>query len=193
MQVGAENNNFILTGVPVFTDAQTGTVFNAPIENVSRTETSVSVPNGQTVVLGGIITDSESVNERKVPYLGDIPYLGQLFRTDTTVKVRNELLVFLTPRIIYTDADFELIKQVEADRMHYLEHEAEAIHGPLFGVPPEPGTGGYLPGGPAGPRGFGPAEVGPFAPGHPPAGAFDDAAYPPPAPGGPADPFAAPR
>ena len=193
MQVGAENNNFILTGVPVFTDAQTGTVFNAPIENVSRTETSVSVPNGQTVVLGGIITDSESVNERKVPYLGDIPYLGQLFRTDTTVKVRNELLVFLTPRIIYTDADFELIKQVEADRMHYLEHEAEAIHGPLFGVPPEPGTGGYLPGGPAGPRGFGPAEVGPFAPGHPPAGAFDDAAYPPPARGGPVDPFAGPR
>ena len=183
MQVGAQNNNFILTGVPVFTDAQTGTTFNSPIENVSRTETSVSVPNGQTVVLGGIITDSEAVNERKVPYLGDIPYVGQLFRTDTTVKTRSELLVFLTPRIIYTDADFELVKQVEADRIHYLEHEAEAIHGPLFGVPPEPGVGGYAPGG------IGPAGVPPGAFGGP--AGFENPGFRPPAPA--ADPFAAPR
>ncbi|WP_315854598.1 secretin N-terminal domain-containing protein, partial [Alienimonas chondri] len=146
MQVGAERSNFDFAGVPIFTDVATGNVVTSPIKNVTITDTFVSVPNGQTVVIGGIITSSEAVEERKVPYVGDIPFLGQLFRTDSTVKTRSELLIFLTPRIIYTDADFELHKQVESDRMHYLEHEAEAMHGPLFGVPPEPGHGGYTPG-----------------------------------------------
>ena len=168
MQVGAQNNNFDLAGVPIFVDPTTGATINSPIENVAATNTFVSVPNGQTVVIGGIITKSEAVNERKVPYVGDIPYLGQLFRTDSTVTTRTELLIFLTPRIIYNDSDFELVKQVESDRMHYLEHEAEALHGPLFGVPPSPGTGGYFP------ETFGPAEFPPgaFAPGAFPPGAF---------------------
>ncbi|QDT17572.1 secretin N-terminal domain-containing protein [Alienimonas californiensis] len=146
MQIGVERSNFDLAGVPIFTDVATGAVITSPIKNVTITDTFASVPNGQTVVIGGIIVDSEAVDERKVPYLGDIPFLGQLFRTDSTVTSRSELLVFLTPRIIYTDADFELHKQVETDRLHFLEHEAEAIHGPLFGVAPSPGQGGYHPG-----------------------------------------------
>ncbi|MFH5806102.1 hypothetical protein ACG2DA_18770, partial [Alienimonas sp. DA493] len=146
MQIGVERSNFDLAGVPIFTDVATGAVITSPIKNVTITDTFASVPNGQTVVIGGIIVDSEAVEERKVPYVGDIPFLGQLFRTDSTVKTRSELLVFLTPRIIYTDADFELHKQVETDRLHFLEHEAEAVHGPLFGVPPSPGQDGYHPG-----------------------------------------------
>jgi hypothetical protein len=62
---------------------------------------------------------------------------------------RTELLIFLTPRIVHGDADMELIKQVEADRMHYFEEEAESIHGPLFGVPPAmlpPPAGTAVPG-----------------------------------------------
>ena len=188
MQVGAQNNNFILTGVPVFTDPTTGATFNSPIENVAATNTFVSVPNGQTVVIGGIITSSEAVDERKVPYLGDVPYLGQLFRTDSTVKQRTELLIFLTPRIIYNDSDFELVKQVEADRMHYLEHEAEAVHGPLFGVPPSPGTDGYFP------ETFGPGAFGPPADGFggpfPGAGPGTDGFCPPNAPSPLAQPIA---
>ncbi|MEM9703186.1 MAG: hypothetical protein AAF907_12155, partial [Planctomycetota bacterium] len=157
MQVGAERSDFDLgSGVPIFTDSTTGNTVFAPIKNITITDTFVSVPNGQTVVIGGIITSSEAVEERKVPYFGDIPYVGQLFRTDSAVTTRSELLIFLTPRIIYTDADFELVKQVEADRLHYIEHEAEAMHGPLFGVPPSPGQGGYAPGlfgpGPCGPE-----------------------------------------
>ena len=206
MQVAAENSNFILSGTPLFTDPGTGSTVNSPVQNISSTNTVVSVPNGQTVVIGGIITESETVTERGVPYVKDIPYLGQLFRTDTTVKGRNELLVFLTPRIIYTDADFELIKQVESDRMHYLEHEAEAIHGPLFGVPPEPGAGGYEPAMFGAPDGLGPSAgfappapvpgggpvpggvpTGPFLP-----GPFPGDGTPVPAAPAPADPFGAP-
>ena len=61
--------------------------------------------------------------------------LGQGFRFDATETVRSELLIFLTPRIVKTQADAELIKQIEAERMHYIESEAEEIHGPLFSVP----------------------------------------------------------
>ena len=184
MNVGAERSSFLLDGVPIFTDSSTGAVVTSPIKNVTATNTFVSVPNGQTIVLGGIITSTEAVDERKVPYLGDIPFVGQLFRTDSTVTTRSELLIFLTPRIIYTDADFELIKQVESDRLHYLEHEAEAIHGPLFGVPPEPGADGYEPGffgapgaAPGPPRGafadpYGPPAGGAYCPPAAPAGEF---------------------
>ena len=136
MEVQAERSEYTGDGVPVFINATTGDTIEAPIKDITTARAVVSVPTGQTIVLGGIITRSDETLERKVPYLGDIPYLGQLFRFDSTRTQRRELLVFLTPRVIYNDADSELIKQVEADRLHFIESEAEAMHGPLYGVPP---------------------------------------------------------
>lgn len=136
MEVAAERSEYTGAGVPIFVDANTGNAIESPIKDITTARATVSVPTGQTIVLGGIITRSDDTLERKVPYLGDIPYLGALFRFDSTSTVRRELLVFLTPRVIYTDGDSELIKQVEADRLHFIEHEAESMHGPLYGVPP---------------------------------------------------------
>ncbi len=136
MDVAAERSEFTGAGVPVYIDATTGASIESPIKEITTAVASVSVPTGQTIVLGGIITRTDDTLERKVPWLGDIPYLGQLFRYDSTRTLRRELLVFLTPRVIYSDADSELIKQVEADRLHYIEHEAESMHGPLYSVPP---------------------------------------------------------
>ncbi|MGC1272543.1 MAG: secretin N-terminal domain-containing protein [Planctomycetaceae bacterium] len=136
MEVAAERSEYTGAGVPVFVNATTGDTIEAPIKDITTARATVSVPTGQTIVLGGIITRSDETLERKVPYLGDIPYLGQLFRFDSTRTQRRELLVFLTPRVIYNDADSELIKQVEADRLHFIEQEAEAMHGPLYAVPP---------------------------------------------------------
>jgi hypothetical protein len=97
------------------------------------------VNDGQSVVLGGIIVEQDLVTERKVPYLGDLPYIGHAFRFDSNTHQRGELLIFLTPHIINNDADFELVKQVETERINFFEHEAEAINGPLFSVPrPQP-------------------------------------------------------
>ena len=70
-----------------------------------------------------------------LPWLGDLPYIGRAFRYDGTTSSRTELLIFLTPRIVMTDIDSELIKQVEAERMHFIESEAEELHGPLYSVP----------------------------------------------------------
>ena len=136
MVVAAEKSEFG-GGVPVFTDVNTGQVITAPVKELATAISTVSVPNGQTVVMGGMITKSDETIERKVPWLGDIPWLGVPFRYDGTTTRRGELLIFLTPRIIYNDADSELIKQVEAERLHFLEQEAEEIHGPIYSVPAE--------------------------------------------------------
>ncbi|MCA9004131.1 MAG: hypothetical protein KDA70_02570 [Planctomycetaceae bacterium] len=136
METQAEKSDFNGSSVPIFTDATTGNVVESPIKNITQVQTTVSVPNGQTVVLGGMITESDTTIERKVPWLGDIPLLGIPFRYDYTSTRRKELLVFLTPRIIRNDADSEFIKQVESERIHLQVEKAEQMHGPIFAVPP---------------------------------------------------------
>lgn len=136
MEVIAEKSVFDLAnGVPLFTDVTTGNTILSPVKDIATAITSAKVQDGQTVVIGGLITKTDDVIESKVPYLGDIPIIGNLFRFDSRQHRRTELLIFLTPRIIHGDADIELIKQVEMERMHFFEDEAEMIHGPLMGVP----------------------------------------------------------
>jgi len=137
METVAEKSNFDGQGVPIFTDATTGNVIESPIKQITTARTTIAVPNGQTVVLGGMITKLDDTIERKVPWVGDIPVLQHLFRFDSTTTRRTELLIFLTPRIVRDDADAEIVKQVESERLHYVEQDAEEIHGPLFAVPPD--------------------------------------------------------
>ena len=56
--------------------------------------------NGQTVVLGGIYEQTRSKDVSKIPFLGDLPYLGALFRNTTQVNKKVELLIFVTPKIL---------------------------------------------------------------------------------------------
>lgn len=135
MEVVAEKSVYTDEGVTVYTDIATGSVVTSPIKNISTAQTTVKVPDGQTIVVGGMITDSEDILERKVPWLGDLPLIGQAFRFDSQSTERTELLIFLTPRIVRNDAVSEHIKHVESGRIHYFQEEAEEVHGPLFGVP----------------------------------------------------------
>ena len=135
MNVFADKSALSPVGVPVFVDAATGTSIQSPIINQSQALTTVNVPNGQTIVIGGMITKSDGTSERKVPWLGDLPVVGKAFRYDGTQSSRTELLIFLTPRIVLSDIDSELIKQVEAERLHFIESDAEELHGPLYSVP----------------------------------------------------------
>ena len=68
--------------------------------NVKQVKTQVLVENGGTVVIGGIFEQTEQNSETKVPFLGDVPFLGNLFKTRTRDTSRTELLVFLTPRVV---------------------------------------------------------------------------------------------
>ena len=76
------------------------TYFGAPVLDNREATTSVRVKNGETMVLGGIITDKLSVTENKIPVLGDIPLIGFLFKSEERISEKTELLLFLTPHII---------------------------------------------------------------------------------------------
>ena len=136
MEVAAEKSVYTGAGVTILTDT-TGRQITSPIKDITTATTTVKVPDGQTIVVGGMITNSEDTVERKVPWLGDIPLVGQAFRFDSHAHRRTELLIFLTPRVIRCEEDAENIKQIEAQRIHFFEDEAELIHGPIFAVPGE--------------------------------------------------------
>ena len=68
--------------------------------NTKHVKTQVLVENGGTVVIGGIFEQSDREDITKVPFLGDVPYLGNLFKTRTTTSSKTELLIFLTPKIV---------------------------------------------------------------------------------------------
>ena len=68
--------------------------------NTKHVKTQVLVENGGTVVIGGIFEQLEREDVSKVPLLGDIPYLGYLFKTKTKASTKTELLIFLTPKVV---------------------------------------------------------------------------------------------
>ncbi|MFH1073451.1 MAG: secretin N-terminal domain-containing protein [Candidatus Firestonebacteria bacterium] len=89
------------------------TYFGAPVLDNREATTSVRVKDGETMVLGGIITDSSSIIENKIPILGDIPILGFLFKSEQRLSEKTELMLFLTPHIINTSKEAgEAIKRM---------------------------------------------------------------------------------
>lgn len=86
----------IKNGVPDYANARFGAV---PV-NEDSVQTNVILEDGQTVVLGGVFRNTIGNNQSKVPFLGDIPAVGRLFRNDTKTNTKEELLIFVTPRII---------------------------------------------------------------------------------------------
>ncbi|MCQ8895308.1 type IV pilus secretin PilQ [Limnobacter humi] len=90
----------ILLEVNVSKDSVGVTTANGPAINTRRVKTKVLVSDGGTVVLGGIFEEEDNTKNDKVPGLGDVPLLGQLFKGTTSSKRRAELLIFLTPVVL---------------------------------------------------------------------------------------------
>ncbi|OZA78893.1 MAG: hypothetical protein B7X64_11895 [Halothiobacillus sp. 39-53-45] len=104
------NNNIIMDinvkkDEPDYTNMLPGTT-NPPI-NTREVKTKVEVKNGETVVLGGIYQFQNTNTVNKVPFLGDLPGLGNLFKDREVNKQRLELLIFVTPKII--DSNQQLV------------------------------------------------------------------------------------
>ncbi|MFM9873607.1 MAG: secretin N-terminal domain-containing protein [Fimbriimonadaceae bacterium] len=98
-------------------DLQGFTDFNAPIVNQRQAFTTVSVADGSTVVLGGMMRNTVTSKVRKLPILGDIPLLGELFKTRDKQDVKTELLVFLTPRIVRGPEESDRLRSDEVGRL----------------------------------------------------------------------------
>ncbi|MBT3010860.1 MAG: type IV pilus secretin PilQ [Candidatus Thiodiazotropha sp. (ex Lucina aurantia)] len=75
-------------------------VLGVPPIDTREIETTVLVDNGETVVLGGVFERTKQKNTDKVPFFGDIPYAGVLFRRNENIDNNNELLIFVTPKIL---------------------------------------------------------------------------------------------
>jgi type IV pilus assembly protein PilQ len=81
-------------------------IYEADAYAIRRMETRVMIPSGNTLVLGGLIQDDVREGNTKVPLLGDIPYIGRAFRSDSKTRQKSNLTIFLTPTIIQ-DGDFQ--------------------------------------------------------------------------------------
>ncbi|MEL6109176.1 MAG: secretin N-terminal domain-containing protein, partial [Planctomycetota bacterium] len=112
----------------VVTDGAGGTVL---IEDIidTTTQSTISVYNGQTVMIGGLIQKNRSQFSRRLPYLSNIPLLGSLFRYDFEQETRMETLVVMTPMIVSSEQDLEYIKQVESSRMSWCLADIVEAHG----------------------------------------------------------------
>jgi general secretion pathway protein D len=87
----------ISTSVPVLL---TENVINQPVFSTRKVTTSVSVYDGQTVVLGGLMREDVQKTEDKTPIIGDIPLVGRLFRTNVDQHIKRNLVIFVTARVI---------------------------------------------------------------------------------------------
>ncbi len=139
-------------------DLQGFTSFNAPIVNQREADTTVSVLDGETIVLGGIIRNTVTATTNKVPLLGDIPLLGNIFRSTTKTNNKTELLVLLTPRIVRDDADARRLRDAQQSRLSKpTQAQLKGIFGPggspadvtpgakPVAPPPDPGSGAGTP------------------------------------------------
>jgi general secretion pathway protein D len=85
----------------------------APYLNVRSADTVVVTPDGQTVVIGGLMENNKASNESKIPFLGDIPLLGNLFKQKTKANSKSELLIFLTPHIVKAPTELAALSDKE--------------------------------------------------------------------------------
>lgn len=94
------------------------TLFDAPIISTREASAFVTIKDKQTMVIGGMIKDDKTETVHKIPILGDIPLLGKLFRrTDTRVE-KTELMVFITPHVVYTEADADRVTSEQRKKLH---------------------------------------------------------------------------
>ena len=139
MEIDAEKSSLGLEqdGIPI-TVSLDGSVIRSPRINTTTAQTTVSAASGETIIIGGLITKESQSVTRRVPYLSQIPLLGNAFRFDSTICRRNELLIILTPKIIRNPADSQQISQAEMARVSWCEADVFEMHGDLgLSAPPD--------------------------------------------------------
>ncbi|MCY1531981.1 Type IV pilus biogenesis and competence protein PilQ [compost metagenome] len=85
---------------PDFSQQVNGT----PSIKKNEVNAKVLVADGETIVIGGVFSNTQTTAVDKVPFLGDLPFLGRMFKRDVVQNKKSELLIFLTPRIMNNQA-----------------------------------------------------------------------------------------
>lgn len=105
-QITPDNNIIMTLNINQDTVGELVGTTGIPAININEVNTKVLVRNGETIVLGGIFENTVVDGEVKVPFLGDIPFLGHLFKNTTRQDDKREMLVFITPRIMEDEIFF---------------------------------------------------------------------------------------
>ncbi|MCL4217885.1 MAG: hypothetical protein KJ052_12880, partial [Candidatus Hydrogenedentes bacterium] len=132
-----EEDNIILEIEAEDSDAEDKTVVTAglpstiPEKRQRRTETKVIIHDRQTIVIGGLGSTNLSDNVDKVPFLGDIPVLGRLFKSTQKERTERELLVFITPTIVdeYTQPVASKLAKYENELSREMRHSTKGLMG----------------------------------------------------------------
>ena len=93
-------DDHIMMKVKVNKDSRGADTIAGPAIDVTEVVTNVMVNNGETAVIGGIYEEETTKTTDKVPFFGDLPFVGRLFRRESNTDNKIELLIFLTPRIM---------------------------------------------------------------------------------------------
>jgi general secretion pathway protein D len=102
-----------------------------PIIKIREADTNVTINDGDTIVIGGLISSLTVDQENKIPLLGDIPILGYLFKEEHTVLKKTNLLIFITAKIVREDIELSNYEKIMLEKMppdtlediHYIEDD----------------------------------------------------------------------
>jgi len=98
---------------------------DTPTTSKRQATTTISMKDGSTVVIGGLIRDDKTTSEKKIPFVGDLPVVGNLFKFQRERLEKTNLLMFITPRVMSTPEEMEQITE-------YKRSEMEPDNGGVF-------------------------------------------------------------
>ena len=117
-------NDFITLDIKQEVSDATATITgvnSSPTFSTRKAETSLVIKSGHTISLGGIIEQKDSTSISKIPLLGDIPYLGNLFKTTSITNKRTELVMLITPYIASTAEDADILTDAFQKKLKQIE------------------------------------------------------------------------
>jgi general secretion pathway protein D len=103
-------------GIAISANANGSGVISAPIIDIRSADTVAVTPDGETVVIGGLMQNSKTETTTKIPFLGDIPLLGNLFKRTQLSDSKTELIIFLTPHIVLSPKELAALSAKERER-----------------------------------------------------------------------------
>jgi len=119
--------------------SSSGSDNNTPTISNRSIQTKLTLNDGSSVLLGGLISTTIDQQDRGIPLLKDIPVLGSLFKVQSTAQTRNELIIVITPYVVSTDAEAQGITEAFRQQLHFTGQK-EKIFPPVPPRPPEPQT-----------------------------------------------------
>jgi type IV pilus assembly protein PilQ len=114
----SEDGQVLMKVFPQVSTGRINPVTKLPESETTEVETKVMLADGQAIVIGGLIKESDNDSQNKIPWLGDLWLIGRLFQNRDALRERNEIIVTLTPRIVSAPGNCAVHNPAELDRVH---------------------------------------------------------------------------